>query len=38
VLGVTATGVDLGEARDRAYAAAAKIAFEGKQFRSDIGA
>jgi len=38
VLGVTATGVDLGEARDRAYAAATKIAFEGKQFRSDIGA
>ena len=38
VLGVTATGVDLGEARERAYRATAKIAFEGMHFRRDIGA
>jgi phosphoribosylamine--glycine ligase len=38
VLGVTATGGDLGEARERAYRATAKIAFEGMHFRRDIGA
>jgi len=37
VLGVTAVGSDLDEARRKAYAAAAKVSFEGKQFRSDIG-
>jgi len=36
VLGVTALGASVKEARDRAYAAAAKIEFEGKQLRSDI--
>ena len=36
VLGVTALGSDLGEARNRAYEAADKITFEGKQFRTDI--
>ena len=36
VLGVTALGSDLGEARHRAYEAADKITFEGKQFRTDI--
>lgn len=38
VLGVTATGASLEEARARAYAAAGQIRFDGKQFRSDIGA
>jgi phosphoribosylamine--glycine ligase len=38
VLGVTATGKDLGEARARAYAAADKIAFDGLRRRNDIGA
>jgi len=38
VLGVTATGADLGEARDLAYRATAKITFEGMHFRRDIGA
>jgi phosphoribosylamine---glycine ligase len=37
VLGVTALGADLTEARQMAYAAAAKVSFEGKQFRRDIG-
>lgn len=37
VLGVTATGADLEEARNRAYAAVQKIQFEGMQFRRDIG-
>jgi phosphoribosylamine--glycine ligase len=36
VLGVTAVGADLREARDRAYAAASLIDFEGKLMRSDI--
>jgi phosphoribosylamine--glycine ligase len=38
VLGVTALGATLAEARAKAYAASDKISFEGKQFRRDIGA
>lgn len=38
VLGVTALGDTLEEARAKAYAAADKIVFEGKQLRRDIGA
>jgi phosphoribosylamine--glycine ligase len=38
VLGVTALGATLEEARAKAYAAAEKISFEGKQIRRDIGA
>lgn len=38
VLGVTALGATLQEARVKAYAAAEKISFEGKQLRGDIGA
>jgi len=38
VLGVTALGATLEEARSKAYAAANKISFEGKQLRCDIGA
>lgn len=38
VLGVTALGATLEEARRKAYAAADKITFEGKQLRRDIGA
>lgn len=37
VLGVTATGGDLREALDKAYAAAEKISFEGVHYRRDIG-
>jgi len=37
VLGITALGASLEEARQKAYAAADKIAFEGKQLRRDIG-
>lgn len=37
VLGVSAIGVTLDEALDRAYAAADKIQFEGKYVRRDIG-
>ncbi len=37
VLGVTATGPDLDSALATAYVAAAKITFEGMQFRRDIG-
>ena len=36
VLGVTALGDDVAAARDRAYAEAQKISFDGMQFRSDI--
>ena len=36
VLGVTARGADVREARDRAYAAVEKIHFEGARWRSDI--
>lgn len=38
VLGVTAIGNTLRDALDRAYEAAKLIEFEGKQYRSDIGA
>ena len=38
VLGVTALGATLEEARTKAYAAADKISVEGKQLRRDIGA
>ena len=38
VLGITALGATLEEARAKAYAAADKISFEGKQLRRDIGA
>jgi len=38
VLGVTALGADLADARARAYAAARKIAFDGMRLRSDIAA
>jgi phosphoribosylamine--glycine ligase len=38
VLGVTALGSTLEEARSKAYAAADLIHFEGKQLRRDIGA
>ena len=38
VLGVTALGADLSQARERAYAAVKKISFEGMQYRTDIAA
>jgi phosphoribosylamine--glycine ligase len=38
VLGVTALGRSLAEARDKAYRAVGKIQFDGAQFRRDIGA
>lgn len=38
VLAVTARGTDLAGAREKAYAAVQKIAFEGAHFRRDIGA
>jgi phosphoribosylamine--glycine ligase len=38
VLGVTALGGTLAEARDQAYLAVEKIRFDGAQFRRDIGA
>jgi phosphoribosylamine--glycine ligase len=38
VLSVVATGETLSHARDRAYAAAELITFDGMQLRSDIGA
>jgi phosphoribosylamine--glycine ligase len=38
VLGVTALGRTLAEARDRAYVAVGKIQFDGAQFRRDIAA
>jgi phosphoribosylamine--glycine ligase len=38
VLAVTAVGVDLTQARDRAYAAAADISWSGVHYRRDIGA
>jgi phosphoribosylamine--glycine ligase len=38
VLGVTAIGKDLGEARDRAYKAVRSIRFSGAQYRTDIAA
>ncbi|MEU6486199.1 phosphoribosylamine--glycine ligase [Streptomyces sp. NPDC046887] len=36
VLSVTATGEDLAEARDRAYAAVARVRLDGSQHRTDI--
>lgn len=36
VLSVTATGADLTEARERAYAAVARIRLDGAQYRTDI--
>jgi len=36
VLNVTGLGATPGEARDRAYAAAREIEFDGRQMRSDI--
>ncbi|MEO3946193.1 phosphoribosylamine--glycine ligase [Gorillibacterium sp. CAU 1737] len=38
VLGVVGRGADIAEARDRAYAAVARIRFEGAHHRSDIAA
>jgi len=38
VLGVTARGADVAAARERAYAAADRIQFDGKQLRRDIAA
>jgi phosphoribosylamine--glycine ligase len=38
VLGVTAVGPDLGEARRRAYEAASTVSFEGAHYRQDIAA
>ena len=38
VLGVTALGADVLEAREKAYAAVGKIAFEGAHYRRDIAA
>ncbi|GAA5033385.1 phosphoribosylamine--glycine ligase [Streptomyces siamensis] len=38
VLSVTATGIDLTEARARAYAAVARIGLDGSQHRTDIAA
>jgi phosphoribosylamine---glycine ligase len=38
VLGVTARAADLKTAAERAYAAAAKIGFEGAYYRRDIAA
>jgi phosphoribosylamine---glycine ligase len=36
VMNVTGLGATPGEARDKAYAAAERIEFDGKQLRSDI--
>ena len=38
VLGVTALGATPGEARERVYAAAERVRFEGRQLRTDIAA
>jgi phosphoribosylamine--glycine ligase len=38
ILSVTATGADVQEARDRAYAAVDLVSFEGARFRRDIAA
>lgn len=37
VLGVTASGTDIPQAREKAYAAVKKISFEGMHYRTDIG-
>jgi phosphoribosylamine--glycine ligase len=38
ILGVTATGAGLAEARERAYAAVGRISFAGMRYRSDVAA
>ena len=38
VLAISAVGPDLGTARERAYGAASRVRFEGRQLRGDIGA
>jgi phosphoribosylamine--glycine ligase len=38
VLAVSACGPSIAEARDRAYAAAARVRFDGRQMRTDIAA
>jgi phosphoribosylamine--glycine ligase len=38
VLGIVGRGADIAEARERAYAAATRISFQGKQNRTDIAA
>jgi phosphoribosylamine--glycine ligase len=38
ILNVTATGADLAEARERAYAAVGRISFPGMRYRSDVAA
>ncbi|WP_372344264.1 phosphoribosylamine--glycine ligase [Streptomyces sp. KL116D] len=38
VLSVTATGTDLTQARERAYAAVARVRLDGSQYRTDIAA
>ena len=38
MLGVTARGATVREARDRAYAAADRVRFDGMQLRRDIAA
>ena len=37
VLAISARGPDLASARERAYAAAGRVSFEGRQLRGDIG-
>ncbi len=37
MLGITAKGVDLREALDKAYKAVEKVSFEGAFYRKDIG-
>ncbi len=37
VLNIVGIGTDVAAARDTAYAAAGKIEFDGKHFRTDIG-
>jgi phosphoribosylamine--glycine ligase len=37
VLGVTALGEGIAEAREKAYGEVKKISFEGAQYRTDIG-
>ncbi len=36
ILNVTALGADVAEARERAYAAAGLISFEGMRYRRDV--
>ena len=38
ILDVTATGASLAEARERAYAAVARVSFAGARYRTDVGA